>query len=164
MKTLILPGYSLHNKSWAYDVKHYLDKHGRDCDVYEWKHWMGGKMDIKEEIKSLEYFIGNGEISVVAKSIGTKVFMQLFPKIESQVKKVILCGIPIDPKGYLGGIKKLGGDRLLIFQNSQDPFMPHSVVWAYVKLIDKNIKVIKKDAKTHDYPYFSEFLDFLNQG
>lgn len=161
MDTLILPGYSLHNKIWAYDVKNYLDKRGKDCEVYEWKHWLGGKMDIKKEVENLRMFIGNDEICVIAKSIGTKVFMKLYPKIEPNIKKVILCGIPIDPVGYLEGVKKLGGERVIIFQNSRDPFMPHSVISAFIRLIDRNIKVVKKDAGTHDYPYFEEFLQFL---
>jgi len=160
MKTIILPGYSLHNRQWAYEVKEYLEKNGLTADVYEWKHWQGGRMNMRQEVENLIEFAGSEKINVIAKSIGTKVFMKLFSTVENQIQKVILCGIP-DPAGYAKGIKKMGQARLLIFQNSKDPFMPYSAISAYVKLVDKDVRVIKKESSTHEYPYYGEFTDFL---
>ena len=38
MKTIILPGYSLRNKEWAYEVKDNLDLE-HEVIVHEWEHW-----------------------------------------------------------------------------------------------------------------------------
>ena len=161
MRTIILPGYSLHNKDWAYDVKSELESAGFDARVYEWKHWSGGKMNITSEVENIKNTIGDEEVNIIAKSVGTKVFMKLLSGIKLHLNKVILCGIPFDPEGYLKGIKKLGRDKLIVFQNSEDPFVPFSVISRFIKLIDKKIKVVKKESNTHDYPYFSDFIDFL---
>ena len=161
MRTIILPGYSLHNKYWAYDVKSKLESAGFEAEVYEWKHWQGGRMNLPDEVKNICKIIGDEKVNFIAKSIGTKVLMKIFSKVGKQINKVILCGIPIDPVTYMGGIKKIGGKKLLIFQNSKDPFMPYKAISVYVKLIDKNIKVVEKEANTHEYPYYDEFINFL---
>ncbi|EKD96445.1 MAG: hypothetical protein ACD_24C00043G0002 [uncultured bacterium] len=161
MRTIILPGYSLHNKDWAYDVKSELESAGFETLVYEWKHWSGGKMNITSEVENIKNTIGDEEVNIIAKSVGTKVFMKLLSGIKSHLNKVILCGIPFDPVGYLSGINMLGAEKLIIIQNSQDPFMPYSVINKFVKIINKEIRVVRKEAENHDYPYYDEFINFL---
>jgi hypothetical protein len=161
MKIFILPGYSLHNKDWAYEVKGNLEPHF-EVEVHEWKHWSeGGSLSLKFEVEKILEEVGKKKVSFIAKSIGTRVLMSVVPKTINQIDKVILCGIPIDPVGYAKGIKLLGPDRLLVIQNSQDPFMPAKAIKLYLRLIDKNIKFVEKIARNHDYPYFKDFLDFL---
>lgn len=182
MKTLILPGYSISNKPWAYEVKERLDKN-LNVQVHEWKHWRDGSssivsktnhklslqmakgMDVNYEVGVILSELGtlnkDETINIVAKSIGTKVAMVLVSIIKDNVGKVILCGVPIDPLGYLKGIKIVGKEKLLVIQNSRDPLMPFSLISKYFKLLDKDIKVLEKKSDTHDYPYYEEFERFL---
>lgn len=162
IKTIILPGYSLHNKKWAYDVKENLEPEFTVV-VYEWKHWKSPnlRLNIRSEASSIIDEIGNLDVNIIAKSVGTKVLMSVVPKLVGRIKKVILCGIPIDPLGYAEGLKLIVPENLLVIQNSKDPFMPYGAVNIYIKIMDKNIKVIKKESSTHDYPYYEDFKSFL---
>jgi pimeloyl-ACP methyl ester carboxylesterase len=163
MLTLILPGYSPTNKAWLLETKEKL-KPLNNVVAYEWQHWTTGKeLDIKAETEKILTIIGTQKVNIIAKSIGTKVLMSMLPKIPEQVNKVILCGIPMDPLAYLKGIKQINSKDLIIFQNSKDPLMPYFLIEKYIHLIDKNIKVVEKDADNHDYFYFEDFLGFLNQ-
>ena len=161
MRTIILPGYSIHNKDWAYEVKKQLELSNVNAEVYEWKHWQGGKMNLYEEVKNIKDTIGQDDVNILAKSVGTKVFMKLLSGIKLHLNKVILCGIPFDPVGYLSGINMLGAEKLIIIQNSQDPFMPYSVINKFVKIINKEIRVVRKEAENHNYPYYDDFINFL---
>lgn len=163
MKTLILPGYSAKNKLW-------LDQFGNK-DIFqlptirhEWEHWTTGKSlrikhEVSEIIKNLE---SENSINIIAKSVGTKVLMSLIPLIKKKINKVILCGIPIDPMRYVLGIKSINPLKLLVIQNTKDPFMPYFLIKRYIGLIDKNITVLEKPASSHDYPYFEEFMKWLS--
>lgn len=162
MLTLILPGYSPHNKDWAKEVKTKLKISG-EVEVFYWDHWKTEKsLSIKNEVARILQLIGDRQVNFIAKSVGTKVLMSVLPNIKEQVNKVILCGIPIDPVGYVRGIKLLKPKNLLVIQNSADPFMPAKPIKVYLQLVDKQIKVIEKDAHNHDYPYFEDFRDFLS--
>ncbi|MBU1326842.1 hypothetical protein KKB64_00410 [Patescibacteria group bacterium] len=161
MLTLILPGYSPANRQWALKVKENLKLPG-EVIVHEWQHWRDGKsFNLKYEVDQILAIIGKQQVNFIAKSVGTRVLMALLPKINKQVQKVILCGIPIDPLRYVKGIKLIGRDHLLVVQNSQDPLMPYKLIETYIHLIDKKIKAVEKEAKNHDYPYFDDFQRFL---
>lgn len=161
MLTVILPGYSNDNNKWAEEIKSSLTTHG-DIWICEWDHWKTGKqLDITVEEDRILSKIGNERVNIIAKSIGTRVLMQILPKLQGQVNKVILCGIPIDPLTYIKGIKSINSTDMLIIQNSHDPYMPYSLIKLYIKLVDKDIKVIEKDSHTHEYPYFEDFQKFL---
>jgi len=162
MLTLILPGYSPHNKEWTELVKKSLKIPG-EIVVIEWEHWKSGKgLSLRFEVNKILSIIGDKKVNFIAKSVGTKVLMSVLPTIKDQVNKVILCGIPIDPVRYVTGIKLIKDNNLLIFQNSGDPLMPYKLIKMYVRLIDKRIKVVEKIANNHDYPYFEDFQKFLS--
>lgn len=161
MRTIILPGYSLHNKEWAYEVKRNLEP-GFGTVVHEWRHWtLGENLNIKYEADRIINLVGRNKVNFIAKSIGTKVLMSVIPKVIKQINKVILCGIPIDPVGYAKGIKMVGADNLIIFQNTHDPFIPYKAIKVYLKLIDKKIKVIEGKRNDHHYPFYEDFKLFL---
>ena len=152
----------MHNRQWAYEVKKNL-KVKSDVLVYEWEHWKNnGSMKVSFEVEKLIFLIGNEKVNIIAKSVGTRITMLLADKKSDIFQKVILCGIPVDPVGYAKGLKKIGSEKLLVIQNSKDPFMSYGKIRLYLKLIDKRIKVIKKEASNHDYPYYSDFNKFLN--
>ncbi|OGM27342.1 hypothetical protein A3A76_02475 [Candidatus Woesebacteria bacterium RIFCSPLOWO2_01_FULL_39_23] len=173
MKTLILPGYSEHNRDWAEEVaknlmpsaKSNITKSGKKRSqiiVHVWDHWSkGGSLNINSEVEKILVEVGKEKVNFIAKSVGTKVLMSVVPRIKEQINKVILCGIPIDPVGYAKVLKQIGYDNLVIFQNSQDPFMPYKAIKLYIKAVDKNIKVIEKPRFDHSYPYYYDFKLFL---
>ena len=95
MITIILPGYSVKNKEWAKEVKEKLSL-GHNVLVHEWKHWesLGTSLSISYEREKILGKIGKEKINVIAKSVGTRVLMNLVPDTHHQLKKIILCGIP----------------------------------------------------------------------
>jgi hypothetical protein len=160
MMTLILPGYSPSNRNWAISIKEHLKLPG-SVVVHEWRHWQGGSFNLKCEVSEILTIIGTDKVNFIAKSVGTRVLMSAIPEIKDQVEKVVLCGIPVDPIRYVKGIKQIGNKNLLIIQNSKDPFIPYKLIKTYIGLIDKKIKVVEKKAANHDYPYYSDFQEFL---
>jgi len=193
MKTIVLPGYSIKNKYWAYEVESHMSKK-YSVIVHEWEHWressgipdetlvkvglsnnqkldhklslqMAKKLDVNYEVgiicTELGKFSKDENINIIAKSIGTKVAMTLVPVLKERLGKVILCGIPIDPLGYRKGLNIIGSGKLLVIQNSKDPFMPYSAIKTFMMLMDKNIKVVRKLSNTHDYPYYEDFAEFF---
>lgn len=162
MKTLILPGYAVKNKLW---LDQFSDNSLFPLPTirHEWERWTTGKsLRLKYEVSEILNKIELEEkINIIAKSVGTRVLMSIIPRIKTKINKVILCGIPIAPMRYVLGIKAMDPKNLLVVQNSKDPFMPASFIKKYIALIDKRITVLEKEAKTHDYPYFEEFVKWL---
>ncbi|OGD08804.1 hypothetical protein A2397_04220 [Candidatus Amesbacteria bacterium RIFOXYB1_FULL_44_23] len=161
MQTVVLPGYSPKNEIWAQAVVDNLKVDG-SATLHKWAHWSDGEFDIKNEVSRIQKEIVDQKINIIAKSVGTQVFMSLLPLVKATLHKVILCGIPIDPVTYLQGLRSFNSSNLLIIQNSQDPFMPYGPVAVYLKLVNKDIPVIQKTSSTHDYPYYDDFNKFLS--
>ena len=131
--------------------------------VHEWRHWKaGGSLSLKYETEKIKEKIAGEKVNFIAKSVGTRVLMKMVFDIENQINKVVLCGIPIDPVGYVKSLKLLGAERIIVFQNSKDPFLPYKSIKTYLGLIDKKIKVIEGQRNDHHYPYFEEFKSFLS--
>lgn len=171
MKTIILPGYSLSNREWAEEVKKKLGDKNK-AFVHEWKHWVTGEQkdfSVENEGKKILSEVENGNVNIIAKSIGTLVAVTLLDKIASQINKLILCGIPnafikdnkLDDKSYFG-LKKISSDKVTVFQNQKDPVASYEEIKEMFSKIDPQIKVIKKDREDHSYPYYSDFEKILS--
>jgi poly(3-hydroxyalkanoate) synthetase len=161
MLTIVLPGNSVKNKVWAVETSKSLDIPGEILPHF-WQHWeVGSHIDVKYEVTKILELVGDHSVNFIAKSIGTKVLMSVLPHIYQQINKVVLCGIPIDPLGYKKSLGLLRSEDILVIQNSKDPFMPYILIEKYIHLLNKNIKVVEKEADTHNYPYFEDFRDFL---
>lgn len=161
MLTVILPGYSPKNKMWADEIVEKADLPDQVI-VYEWKHWETNKrMDIQDEVLNVLDLVGDQKVNFIAKSVGTRVLMLVIPKINEQINKVVLCGIPGEPVDYGDSLNKLDPKNIMVFQNARDPFMKYAAIKDRMNKINKKIKVIEKDAGTHHYPYYSDFHDFL---
>lgn len=52
-------------------------------------------------------------------------------------------------------------EKLLCFQNVDDPHGAYSQVKDFLANLNPAIKLIKKNRSDHEYPYYSEFLQFL---
>lgn len=162
MKTMILPGYSISNKDWAEEVA----KNIAGSQVHYWKHWQDGKTSVRDEIGEVEREIGSNNFNVIAKSIGTLVFCLLLPKVEKQIQKIILCGIPLndiapDLDSYKV-LRNIDPNKILVIQNSEDPHGSYKQVAEFLGNIDPQIKIISKPASDHNYPYNQEFKNFLD--
>lgn len=180
MKTVILPGYSAHNKEWAHEVKEKLQL-DHEVIVQEWRHWppaqkasgsvshLSQGFSLKYEVEEILKKVGKNRINIIAKSVGTMVLMHLTPKISRQINKTILCGIPTkfqsgaSKKLYSEGLSLLSPSRFVIFQNEKDPLANYSVVKKFIHSINPEIKMIEKPRSDHTYPYFEDFQKFLSK-
>ena len=165
MKTVILPGYSPHNRDWAEEVAKKLHL-GHEVMVHYWKHWkMGGSLSFKYEIEKIIEKVGNDELNFIAKSVGTGVLAQFLMRKTNKINKMILCGIPsIRPENaemFRRAFEDIPAGNIVVFQNIKDPFATYEEVKEFVGGVNPDIKVIGKPAHTHDYPYSEDFEKFL---
>ena len=173
MKTIILPGYSISNKEWAYDVKENL-KLGHGVLVHEWKHWLStslgspsGSFSVKYETERILNTVGKDNLNIIAKSVGTRIAMHLIPLLGGQIKKLILCGIPTRFENdtarilYKAGLSELEPEQVTCFQNTKDPLANYAVIKRFINSVDPKIKVIEMPRSDHHYPYFEEFNKLL---
>lgn len=179
MRTVILPGYSLKNKDWAYEVKNRLQEF--DVEVVEWLHWNNEniKFDPQKEAERIASEVGDEGVNIIAKSLGTLVSCYLIPKIEvnkrslllhkkhslaSFAGKIIFCGIPLNDmnKNDHSQYKILEKfDNVIVFQNDKDIHGNCSQVKEFLEKINPKIKIIEKVGDTHEYPYYEDFKEFL---
>jgi len=163
--TIILPGYSLHNKDWAEEIKTELNL-GHKVIVHNWEHWQAkGSLSPKREIARILKEVGEDEVNVIAKSVGTMITVLLTPLLKGKIGKIILCGIPSVSKErkekFKEGLVGIPGEKIICFQNSGDPFASYDEVENFLAGVNPKIKVIKKERNDHHYPYPEEFSLFL---
>lgn len=164
MKTIILPGFSPHNKDWAENVAHYLDN---NAFVHNWRHWKNGKsnLSLKEELEDILKEIGGEKVNIIAKSVGTMVCMHLLKIIPKNFNKIILCGIPsVSEKRkelFTSSLSGFNPKNIIVFQNTKDPFAGYKEVKNFISKVNDKIEVIEKARSDHNYPYFEDFQQFL---
>ncbi len=168
MKILILPGFSVRNKKWVEVLKSNL---GDNAIVHEWQHWQTGNEKDFSPYNEANYItekVGTDEIQVIAHSAGTIVTGLLLQKIAKQIKKVILCGVPIknfDQEAidlFKQVLQTYPSNQILFYQNSQDPHGSFSELKKFVHNINPEFTLIEKVSDNHDYFYFEEFQEFLS--
>ena len=165
MKTIILPGYSFHNKDWALEIKKSFSFR-QSVLVHQWQHWqLGGALRPKYEIGKVLKEIGRDKVNLIAKSVGTMIAMKVLSEIGGRVNKIILCGIPSvsDERKKLFVTSLLGfpAENIICFQNTKDPFAAFDEVKKFMSQVNSKIKVIKKERSDHNYPYFEDFVSYL---
>lgn len=167
MRTIILPGYSKHNKVWAYEIQKKLAL-DQVIWVHEWMHWgEAPSLSVPREIAAILEELAGDSFNIIAKSVGTRVAMELIPQVVNRVNKVILCGIPTkfesqDAKDlYQKGLTKLSPNDIICIQNTADPFASFHEVSVALAEINPDIEIIEKERKDHEYPYFEDFQKFL---
>lgn len=164
MKTIILPGYSPHNKEWADELKSSL-KLDHEIIAHYWKHWQGGSMSLKYEVEKILEETGGNNFNIIAKSVGTRVTAALLLKAKNQINKIILCGVPSASSEMEESFRKVFTDfpakNIIIFQNIKDPFKTYQKIKNFMAKINPKIKVIEKERSDHQYPYPADFQKFL---
>lgn len=164
MKTIILPGYSFSNKEWGEGIT----KHLQNSKVHYWKHWDGKtKFDPEIEAEEITEEIIGDKTNILAKSLGTYVLAILINKKKVSINKIVLCGIPLgdlevgDLETYKSAFSNFNPEKIICFQNSDDPHGNYQKVKEFLKKINPKIKLISKEATDHNYPYYQDFLAFL---
>lgn len=167
MVTIILPGYSPHNKEWALEVKKDL-KLGHKVVVHEWRHWensSSSSLSIRYELDKISKEIGEEEVNIIGKSVGARVAVRVLSEIKDKVNKVILCGVASTSddvkKVYEIALADFPPERIICFQNTRDPFVPYSQAEKLIHSVNPEISVIEKPGSEHHYPYTEDFQNFL---
>jgi predicted alpha/beta hydrolase family esterase len=164
IQTIILPGFSESNRIWTRNVSERLRVSG-SVIVHEWNTWKnGGRFDIEQESEKILKYVKGPKVNFVAKSIGTKVLMHLIPKIKKQVNRIVLCGMPIDPLVYYNPINSINNKDLLVIQNTRDPYMPYGILKFYMRIFHPKVQILRKQSRTHEYPYYEEFNAWISSG
>lgn len=166
MKTIVLPGFSEHNREWAEEIKAKV-KLNHLIEVIYWEHWSkGGGLKLAREKKKILDLVGEDKLNLIAKSVGTRVTMAILPLLQNQIEKIILCGIPSISVDYKEAAKKAFADfpssKVICFQNTKDPFARFAEVKVFMKDVNPNIQVVEKPRKDHNYPYFEDMERFLS--
>ena len=168
MVTVILPGYSAHNKAWLEETAESINSEGEIRAIY-WDHWTDPekKFDPKEKARIIDDIADVRMTDIVAKSIGTLVAAHMIVKSPSKIRKVIFCGIPLkdlagDDKEILKlALKLISPEKIVCFQNEYDPHGSFDEVNKFLSGIDSKIKIIMNTRSDHEYPYAIEFRKFL---
>lgn len=165
MLTIILPGFSEHNKEWTDALKKSLEL-SHLVESINWEHWkLGGGLKLKMEMEKIDKIVGKDKFNIIAKSVGTMVAAKVLSTYKKQVNKIILCGIPTISKKRMGlledSLEDFNHKNIICFQNSLDPFVSYKELKREINTIDNKIKVVEKVAKNHDYYYFEDFRKFL---
>lgn len=161
MITLILPGYSKSNKSWADEVAKNIKVDGQIRPIF-WDHWGDPTQKFKasEKANLLVKHSKGDAMNIIAKSIGSLVASYITKAVPNQINKIILCGIPTRDlkEESIKKISEISNENLIVFQNDNDP---HGN-FEEVKKLYPNFNIVKKIGDTHDYPYFEDFQKFLD--
>jgi hypothetical protein len=168
MVTLILPGFSPHNKGWLEDTANGIQVEGEIRPVY-WEHWTDAqnKFNPEEKAKLLDGVTGKRVVDLIAKSIGTLVASYIVQATPEKIRKVILCGIPLndikeeEKEKIKNALKLISPDNIICFQNDEDPHGDFNQVKELMNEINPEIVVISKSSSDHEYPYQDEFNKFL---
>lgn len=169
MVTFILPGYSLHNKEWAEETAKNLKLNGEIRPVF-WNHWEDSskKFDPEEKVRLIVDVARSNAINIIAKSIGTLIASHIMQRVPERIERIVFCGIPIndldekDKEVYRQTLKEFPADKIICFQNEDDPHGTFAQISDFLAKINGEIKVIKKLREDHEYPYFDEFQVFLS--
>lgn len=166
MQTVILPGYSPENRSWADLVAVRLNFDGQIRPIF-WDHWLDPEQLFyaREKANLISKHARGDTLNVIAHSIGTVVAAYLISFIPDQINKVILCGLPLndisqEEKALVGiYLPTLDPINLLCIQNENDPHATYNEVRGF---LPATINLVSKPRNDHYYPYFEDFDAFIN--
>lgn len=169
MNTYIFPGFSIKNKDWAEQTQNNL-KESHDTSIVYWKHWESGKADpnwIGAEVNNLFEMVKGQKVNIIAKSIGTLVTMKLLLESRDSINKIVLSGIPLHDLSEAGKenynvLKNFPTDKVLCIQNDEDNHGNFQEVNQFINSINPNIHIISKHRSDHEYPYFTDFIEFIS--
>lgn len=168
MVTIILPGYSSHNKRWLEETANEIPGSSEVRPIY-WGHWDDKTIKFEPKVKAhlLDGVTGKRVVDIVAKSIGTLVAAYLVQKSPEKIRKVIFCGIPLndlseaDKEIIKGSLRLVSPKNILVIQNENDPHGGYDAAVNFLSEFGDDIKVISKPREDHEYFYQTDFNKFL---
>jgi len=168
MVTIILPGYSVHNKEWLEETVKQIKSNGEIRPIY-WGHWTDpdSKFDVEEKARLLDNVAGKRVVDIIAKSIGTLVASYIIQKSPVKIRKVIFNGIPLndldedDKELMKAALKLISPENIICFQNEEDPHGDFSQAKNFLSDVNPEITIISKPRADHEYRYADEFRKFL---
>lgn len=170
MITIFLPGYSIKNKAEQDAISNALEENNYKVYKHQWQHWEDTSIPwdpSKEVIRVLEFIKGSGEteFSIIGKSFGTYISVKLLKEIPSQLKLIILMGIPVkdfDEKEIEEfNVLDSTSVPLYLIQNNNDP---HGTIDEAREILDDaNFKELLMEAETHEYEYVEDILEIYKE-
>lgn len=168
MVTIILPGYSPTNKKWLEETANEIPGSSEVRPIY-WGHWTDKTIKFEPKIKAslLDGVSGKRVIDIVAKSIGTLVASYLIQKSPEKIRKIILCGIPLNNLSeeervtIKNSLRLVPLKNILVIQNEDDPHGGYDTVVSFLSEFGDDIKVVSKPRDDHEYFFQTDFNKFL---
>lgn len=162
MKTILLPGYSIRNREWADEIAAKID----GVEVHAWAHWdSGGTLNAARELAAITRRIGENRVSLLAKSVGCRIAVQIVLDRPDQIEQLILCGLPgtqVESRAdFDAALRRLPIENILVVQNRNDPYAAFSEVQHMIQSVHPGVRVVAGDREDHHYPYPDLFRDFL---
>jgi len=166
----ILPGFSPKNEEWALTTQRELNQLG-PVTVVRWPHWETNTTEagwLENEANKIAQRIGDNKITIIAKSVGTLVAMEVVRNNPSGIDRIILCGVPIedfqegDDKRF-EVLTDIDPNKIAIFQNEEDPHGKPEQVKTLLKQVNPHIKLESKPRADHEYPYSADFIAFISK-
>lgn len=170
LETLILGGGSLKNKDWVLKTQSELQPEVSSTPLI-FEAWVSNQdvagLNFDLELDKALKIIGDRKFNLLVKSVGSMLGMRILERIGNQVEKIIVCGFPIKDftAEELARYKVLASfptEMVLCFQNSNDNHGSYNEARALLDNINPTIKLIKKEASDHNYPYSQDFKEFLS--
>lgn len=168
MVTIIIPGYSPHNKKWLEDTASQIKIDSEIRPIY-WGHWTDPniKFDPKVKANLLDGVSGKRVVDIIAKSIGTLVASYLIQKSPEKIRKVVFNGIPLDDidesdkEVIKNALRSLPPESVVLFHNDQDPHGGIETLNGFLSDAGLDVKIIVKTRSDHEYFYQEDFNKFL---
>jgi hypothetical protein len=156
----LLPGNSIRNKAWIYEVGDALSPLFEDSYIHNYSHWGSGEenIDFDLEAKKLsEKISGLKNYVIFAKSIGSVLALDGINKQALKPTKCMFCDIPlkmileesIPLKEWLSRADM----QIVIIQNSHDPMGTYEELKSYLQPEPK-LKIIDVAGDTQSYNDF----------
>ncbi|MFS8131494.1 MAG: hypothetical protein ACMG57_05990 [Candidatus Dojkabacteria bacterium] len=170
MLTIFLPGYSIENQEEQVNISNALEENNYKVYKHQWRHWEDPNIqwDPSIEVTRIMDFIKNSgetEISIIGKSIGTYISVKILKVFSSQIKLMILMGIPVkdfDEK-EIEEFNVLDSTNvpLYLIQNNNDP---HGTIDEAREILDDaNFKELLMESETHEYEYVEDILEIYQE-
>lgn len=170
---IILPGNGLTNKEWAKKAQDFFASHFQSVSVQYYDHWQNGSelidMNIElrkmtDTIKSLE-----GEIVILAKSVGTVLAMFAVHSKSIDVSRIIKCvfvGLPPEwarTNGFdIDGWSTAFTIPTTLIQNDNDPVATAEDIKKEQESGKfKNMTIVEIKGDNHEYDNFDDIGKYL---
>ncbi len=171
MRYILFPGFSENNKKWGEELKKEFEKFEINLEVMEWDHWDTGReedFELEHEVDKAMKIIGKDELTIIAKSIGSLVAVNIVHNMPEKVKRIVIMGVPYSSlsdkaqEAYYS-LKKLPASKIKVMQNSQDTHGSFKEVRTFIGNIMPEIETVMLLRDDHYYPFNETLMRFVKE-